>query len=123
MQNISSPAIQNFIVAANKEIGSYWERMKLTYAPAPTIVARETERYIVLHKEGKNHEGQKTDESIFAFIVRGDFYTRTLGVLKEGDILRPATYKAPAKHARGNVFSEQGGTEAIAQGSASIRYL
>jgi hypothetical protein len=29
--------------------------------------------------------------------------------LENGDLLKPATWKAPAKHARGNLFDEHGG--------------
>lgn len=39
-----------------------------------------------------------------------------------GDVLKPATFKAPAKHARGNIFAEDNGRSAItAQGT--IRYM
>jgi hypothetical protein len=34
----------------------------------------------------------------------GDSDTKTLGTVKLGDIMKPANWNAPAKHARGNVF-------------------
>ena len=46
--------------------------------------------------------------------------------MKTGDIFKPAGWKAPAKHARGNLFSEQGGFEATygaEGGHFFIRYL
>lgn len=43
--------------------------------------------------------------SIWAYVVKEDNITRTLGVQSRGDILKPASWKIPAKHARGNVFS------------------
>lgn len=33
--------------------------------------------------------------------------------LETGDILKPASWKAPAKHARGNIFDEQHGLGAV----------
>ncbi len=39
-----------------------------------------------------------------------------------GDVLKPATWKAPAKHARGNLFDEFGGLKHMSQyGPAYLR--
>ena len=48
----------------------------------------------------------KKQESVYGFICLKDFETKTLGVLKAGDIHKPASYKSPARHARGNVFRD-----------------
>lgn len=42
---------------------------------------------------------------------------------KTSDIFKPAGWKAPAKHARGNVLSERHGEEAFGSGGYFIRYL
>lgn len=42
-------------------------------------------------------------------------------VLETGDILKPASFNAPAKHARGNIF-EDGGIRALTT-HGHIRYL
>lgn len=59
-------------------------------------------------------------KSAFGFIIIND---NNLG--KSGDILKAASWKAPAKGARGNVFSTDNGMEAIdsVYGSPHIRYL
>lgn len=41
--------------------------------------------------------------AVYCFVRMTDGQNRTLGAMKAGDIHKPATYKAPAKHARGNV--------------------
>lgn len=43
--------------------------------------------------------------SAYAFIALCDFENKQLGKVKQGDIHKSATFKAPAKHARGNVFT------------------
>ena len=43
-----------------------------------------------------------THDSAWAFIDRST-----------GDVLKPATYKAPAKHARGNIFDPQNGMSSM----------
>ena len=44
--------------------------------------------------------------SAYAFVVRHDFRTRTLGKCNKGDIHKPAGWSQPAKHARGSLFDE-----------------
>lgn len=44
--------------------------------------------------------------SVYAFIALQDNYTKALGQIKRGDIYKAAGWKAPAKHARGNIFDE-----------------
>jgi hypothetical protein len=47
-------------------------------------------------------DGGRGQRSVFAFIDKWS-----------GDILRAATYKAPAKHARGNLFDANGGVSEL----------
>lgn len=47
------------------------------------------------------------EDRIYAFVCLQDYSTKTLGVLKAGDIHRPASYRIPARHARGTVFDEK----------------
>ncbi|TXI90553.1 MAG: hypothetical protein E6Q36_01320 [Chryseobacterium sp.] len=58
--------------------------------------------------------------SVYAFISRTDNCTKTLGQLVHGGIYKPASWAAPAKHARGNVFDEKSWTCA---GEYGIVYL
>lgn len=62
-----------------------------------------------------------TESSVYAFIRMTDGHTKTLGTLKAGDIHRPATYKAPSKHARGSVLAEDKGLSCA--GPYGIAYL
>lgn len=59
-----------------------------------------------------------------AKIVRTDGQTSVAGFvdLKTGDVLKAASWRAPAKHARGNVFSDNNGMEAIDR-NCFVKYL
>jgi hypothetical protein len=75
----------------------------------PQLVLERGRRYIrvVRHLEVN---GQRVDHSAHAFID------------SNGDVLKPASYKAPAKHARGNIFDDANGMRYVsAYGPAYIR--
>ena len=42
----------------------------------------------------------------YCFIPIEDHSTKQLGDMKSGDLMMPATYNQPAKHARGKLFDE-----------------
>lgn len=50
-----------------------------------------------------------SQRSVFAFIARCDSTTKALGNVKAGDVLKSASWKVPAKHARGNIFDDLNG--------------
>jgi hypothetical protein len=58
-------------------------------------------RVVVIERQ---HDGGQRVSSVYAFIALQDGETKALGKIKAGDIHKPATFKAPAKHARGSVF-------------------
>ena len=64
---------------------------------------------IEFNHDDVNMEGEGRRTSVFAFIAAEDSTTKGLGVVKQGDVLKPASYKKPAKHARGNIFDEWNG--------------
>ena len=47
--------------------------------------------------------------SVVAFIAARDFSNKFLGEVKTGDVFKSASYKAPAKHARGNILNSDNG--------------
>ena len=50
-----------------------------------------------------------TGASVYCFVALTASVTKSLGRVKAGDIHKPASFKAPAKHARGSVFEENFG--------------
>jgi len=82
----------------------------------------ESDQWIKIYKNEFSSQSQKfLRQAIFCFIAVKDGFTRQLGYFKAGDIFEPASFKAPAKNARGNVFLEDFGDPIDEH--ASIRYL
>lgn len=77
-------------------------------------VARTGNPYRILKVSGGSKflkivaEGNSSS-SAWAFVATKDGESKAMGKWKKGDIFRPATYKAPAKHARGNIFDLSNG--------------
>jgi hypothetical protein len=44
--------------------------------------------------------------SVHCFIVKRGGTTRTLGTVEEGDVLKAATWRQPARHVRGTIYSD-----------------
>jgi hypothetical protein len=97
--------IEEFVKAADEVSATYWERQGFTFAKPPIhradFISDKWVRVVTLDVP---HEGEPKVSSVYAFICLQDGHTKTLGTLKAGDIHKPAGFKAPAKHARGNVF-------------------
>jgi len=99
--------IAEFVKVADQVAAEYWEQMKYTFAKPPQhradFISDKWVRVVTLDVP---HEGEPKVQSVYAFIALQDGHTKTLGTLKAGDIHKPAGFKAPAKHARGNVFAD-----------------
>jgi len=112
-------AIDAFVLHANAKTKEYWDNQKYTSAPTHRIINTSSQwaKIVVVDNQ---HNGTSKDGSVYAFVAMKDGQTKALGQIKTGDIHRPASYNAPAKHARGNVFLPNFGN---AVNQFSIRYL
>jgi len=54
-----------------------------------------------------------SQRSSWAFVAREDTTSKALGMVKRGDVHKCASWKAPAKHARGSILN--GGTGGVTQ--------
>jgi hypothetical protein len=97
--------IDEFIKATDEISAEYWVRQGFTFAKPPIHRADFiSEKWVRVVTLDVPHEGEPKENSVYAFIALQDNTTKTLGVVKAGDIHKPAGYKSPAKHARGNIF-------------------
>lgn len=102
--------ISKFLNSLAERLNQYKERNNFTYFDSYTAIATEGKKYFkVYRREVKDRIGR--NESIVAFIDKAT-----------GDIYKPATYAAPAKHSRGNVNSPEDGMEAI-DPAGFVKYL
>jgi hypothetical protein len=77
----------------------------------PEVVYTMGARYARIIKKDVDSNGRIAESgSVHSFVD-----------LTNGDVLKAASYKAPAKHARGNLFSPQGGAESMDE-RGSIHY-
>lgn len=61
--------------------------------------------YVLTIEHGTKFIKVISNSSAWAFVAKSDGQTKGLGTYKQGDIFKPASWKTPAKHPRGNVFN------------------
>ena len=67
------------------------------------LTTKSGKKYVKVISQVRTHNGSiGSGTSAWAFIDK-----------TTGDILKPANWKAPAKHARGNIFDQDNGTRSI----------
>ena len=109
-----SAAVVAFRALVEKRISKYWQDNRLTIEK-PTVKLMDGRKFIRVWVCKSS-----THQTIHSFIAKDDFHDQFDDV-ERGDIFKPATLKAPARHARGNVSSERLGEEAFGDGYL-IRY-
>lgn len=98
--------INEFVAKANEITARHWVAAGYTYAPSPIHKAEFSDKWCKVFVYDRYHDGTERKSSIYAFVAMCDNETKQLGKVAAGDIHKAATYKAPAKHARGNVFKD-----------------
>ena len=77
--------------------------------PVPEIKVSHGSKLTKLTEVRYDDSGKIVSKSVRAFVAKSDYDTKGLGEVKEGDILMPASWSAPAKHARGSIFDDDHG--------------
>lgn len=106
-------AFGKFVEAAQKVIDADWERMGYTHNRSPFLVVEYKNRFVAVYRRDRNNDGVVSPSgSIHCFVdMVGGKVMDVLG--KVGDIYKPASFKAPARHARGNIFSDDFGVSCM----------
>ena len=91
-------ALENFRAASEEVLVAHFARNDFTFAvPFIETAGRRGPKYAKLWR-GETHTGSEpTRNSIHAFVE-----------IATGDIFKPASTKAPAKHKRGNIYEDAG---------------
>ena len=80
----------------NKDFAEHYDNLV-----PPLIQIEGGRKYVKISRADNGGEGGQT--SVHSFICTANDPKKGL---KEGDILKPATWRAPAKHARGNIYGK-----------------
>jgi len=90
----SNPIVANFIEKVNAERKAYYEKIELS---------TKLNEYSLTVEIGNKFIRLWDGTSCWGFISRVDGDLKG-SPIKKGDLLKAATWKAPAKHARGNII-------------------
>jgi hypothetical protein len=98
----STPALVSWLEKITAQSVEYYSARFANLSPT-TFTVEDGQKFIrvVAHSGGSR--------SVHVFIAKVDSETKTLGKVRAGDILKPASWKTPAKHARGNILDADGG--------------
>jgi hypothetical protein len=98
--------LQSWLEACQKLINDHFAK-DLPNLSVPSLSLSPGKRYIRVVRT----ENAGQSRSVYAFID-----------VTNGDVLKPASWKAPAKHARGNIFDESNGLQYMSSyGPAYLR--
>ncbi len=102
-------ALDHWLAGAQKIVDDYWTKNNFTHAQSPILQARTGGRFVIVTRHDRSTEGVVSENgSAFAFIdVRGGLINGKDH--KIGDVLKAASFKQPAKNARGNIFDPNNG--------------
>lgn len=99
-----SPEVVAWLAACQKLITDYYTQ-NLPKLSIPTLSIDEGSKLLKIVKKEQEHEYG----SAFAFIAKCDNFTKALGNVKAGDILKVASFSQAAKGARGNLLDNHNG--------------
>ena len=97
----TSPEFVSWFNACQTMIDTYMSS-KFPTLDRYVLEIEEGSKFIKVVKVGRQR-------CVYAFVAKSSFTTKTFGTVNAGEIYKPATYKAPAKHARGSIFDASNG--------------
>ena len=103
--------ISFFLNALQNKLNERKQAIGLTYFDHYDVFATEGKKFFKVYRQEIHANSHKGPQHIVAFIDK-----------VTGDIFKPASFNAPAKHSRGNVNSESHGMEAINE-QGFVNYL
>ena len=105
-------ALEDFRATAEGILRDYFARNNYTFAVPHIEIFKVSRKYAkLIRTESDPATGEK----------RGQTFVHSFVEVATGDIFKAATFKAPAKHARGNIYRGNG-AEALTD-DAHVRYL
>lgn len=89
-------------------VDAYWQKMGFTHSMPPIVEVESIgASYAKVIQRDRTKEGIVEEGArVYCFVAMKDSNTKGMGAVKEGDIFKAASWKAPAKHSRGNIFTD-----------------
>ena len=102
-------ALDNWMAKAQALVNADWEKNKFTHAMPPLLQSRIGGRFVIVTAHDRSNEGTVSESGrAFAFIdITGGLILGHDHAV--GSVLKPASFRQPAKKARGNIFDEHNG--------------
>lgn len=98
--------IDAFVKHADARVADYFKERNYDLLTPPTHRADFiSEKWCRIVTVEHYVNGTTRVGGVYAFVALIDGYTKTLGAVRAGGIYMAASFKKPAKHARGSVFS------------------
>jgi hypothetical protein len=105
-------ALEDYRATAEGILKAHFDRSGFTFAVPHIEIFKVSRKYAkLIRTESDPATGEK----------RGQTFVHSFVEVATGNILKPASFKAPAKHARGNIYRGNG-ADALTE-SAHVRYL
>ena len=89
---MASTKFEIWLNKVNEERKQYWDE-KFSYKEYEPLTVERGRKYIKL----------SDDSSVWGFVSMVDGFNKGVEV-KKGDLLKPADWRSPARHSRGNIF-------------------
>ena len=119
-------ALQAFIAQIDEKHSMYCftSDYSASFCYSIQIEPGNTGGFVRIVTQVRDYEGAITGQRMsHCFVSMADApATKSMDARKRGEIFKCATYKAPAKHSRGSIFSEQKGAEAL-NDHGSVNYM
>lgn len=107
--------LQKFLDGLTEIVNDGNEEGSITMKKVDVIEGQKFIKVVTAYENDDQHR------SVYAFIAKYEGFTKALGEYKQGDVLKPASWKTPAKHARGNIFDDDNGLGSA--GKYGLEYL
>ncbi len=105
MKNTIKPVSEAFDLALIKYFRAMEKKMADHYSANFASLIPDKLEMVDGHQFVKiNRIGGHGGRSVYCFISKYDNETKALGKIKSGDLMKAASWRQPAKHARGNII-------------------
>jgi hypothetical protein len=104
---LQTPEFQSWLKGAQELLDKHQQSFKFPFKDH--YFAEELGKFIRVWRRTETDEATDCRGSCMCFVAMQDNETKALGAVRAGDVLKPASWKAPTRHARGNIFDTSNG--------------